>query len=173
MEKTADLVIGSSLGSELSNDEAGVLADLMTYRDVADGEFLIEEGASEDTLHVLLSGKFEVVKSTGAGETDATTRHEIEAVAQPQDESLLGGLVAVGDGAGEVDEAAAVDARDRRLAIDEQGHHVDTAAGNVDLEADPGRHRRLLGRQPIGCNSFKSMHSEPPLHSNDGSFRWL
>ena len=43
MEKTTDLVIGSSLGSELSNEEAGVLADLMSYRDVADGEFLIEE----------------------------------------------------------------------------------------------------------------------------------
>jgi CRP/FNR family cyclic AMP-dependent transcriptional regulator len=69
MEKTVDLVIGSSLGSELSNEEAGVLADLMGYRDVADGEFLIEEGASDDTLHVLLSGKLEVVKHTGAGET--------------------------------------------------------------------------------------------------------
>ena len=69
MEKTTDLVIGSSLGSELSGEEAGVLADLMSYRDVADGEFLIEEGASDDTLHVLLSGKFEVVKHTGAGET--------------------------------------------------------------------------------------------------------
>lgn len=69
MEKTVDLVIGSSLGSELSNEEAGVLADLMGYRDVADAEFLIEEGASDDTLHVLLSGKLEVVKHTGAGET--------------------------------------------------------------------------------------------------------
>lgn len=69
MEKTTDLVIGSSLGSELSNDEAAVLAGLMTNRDVADGEFLIEEGVSDDTLHVLLSGKLEVVKHTGAGET--------------------------------------------------------------------------------------------------------
>jgi len=69
MEKTTDLVIGSSLGSELSNEEAGVLADLMNYHDVVDGEFLIEEGATDDTLHVLLSGKIEVVKHTGAGET--------------------------------------------------------------------------------------------------------
>jgi CRP-like cAMP-binding protein len=69
MEKTTDLVIGSSLGSELSNEEAGVLADLMNYHDVADGEFLIEEGATDDTLHVLLSGKLEVVKHTGAGES--------------------------------------------------------------------------------------------------------
>jgi CRP/FNR family cyclic AMP-dependent transcriptional regulator len=69
MEKTADLVIGSSLGSELSQEEAGVLADLMTYRDVVDGELLIDEGATDDTLHVLLSGKLEVEKHTGAGET--------------------------------------------------------------------------------------------------------
>ena len=69
MEKTTDLVIGSSLGSELSQDEAGVLAELMSHRDVGDGEFLIDEGATDDTLHVLLSGKLEVVKHTGAGET--------------------------------------------------------------------------------------------------------
>ena len=69
MEKTTDLVIGSSLGSELSQDEAGVLAKLMSHRDVADGEFLIDEGATDDTLHVLLSGKLEVVKHTGAGES--------------------------------------------------------------------------------------------------------
>jgi len=69
MEKTADLVIGSSLGSELSNGEAGVLAGLMHHREIADGEFLIEEGTSDDTLHILLSGKLEVVKHTGAGET--------------------------------------------------------------------------------------------------------
>ena len=69
MEKTTDLVIGSSLGSELSNEEAAVLAGLMNCQDVADGEFLIEEGVADDTLHVLLSGKLEVVKHTGAGET--------------------------------------------------------------------------------------------------------
>jgi CRP-like cAMP-binding protein len=69
MEKTTDLVIGSSLGSELSQEEAGVLAELMGYRDVVDGEMLIDEGATDDTLHVLLSGKLEVVKHTGAGET--------------------------------------------------------------------------------------------------------
>jgi CRP-like cAMP-binding protein len=69
MEKTTDLVIGSSLGSELSQEEAGVIADLMSHRDVVDGEFLIDEGATDDTLHVLLSGKLEVVKHTGAGET--------------------------------------------------------------------------------------------------------
>jgi CRP-like cAMP-binding protein len=69
MEKTVDLVIGSSLGSELSNEEAAVLAELMSLRAIEDGEFLIEEGATDDTLHVLLSGKLEVVKHTGAGET--------------------------------------------------------------------------------------------------------
>lgn len=69
MEKTTDLVIGSSLGSELSGEEAGVLAELMSHSDVADGEFLIQEGATDDTLYVLLSGKLEVVKHTGAGET--------------------------------------------------------------------------------------------------------
>jgi CRP-like cAMP-binding protein len=53
----------------LSNEEAAVLAELMSLRAIEDGEFLIEEGATDDTLHVLLSGKLEVVKHTGAGET--------------------------------------------------------------------------------------------------------
>ena len=48
MEKTTDLVIGSSLGSELSQEEAGVLAELMSHRDVSDGEFLIDEGATDE-----------------------------------------------------------------------------------------------------------------------------
>lgn len=69
MNDTADLVLGSSLGAELTNAEAGTIAELMSQRDLADGEYLISEGATDDSLHVLLAGKLEVVKSTGADET--------------------------------------------------------------------------------------------------------
>ena len=69
MSDATELVLGSSLGAELNNQEAGVLADLMSRQDLADGEFLINEGATDDSLHVLLVGKLEVVKSTGADES--------------------------------------------------------------------------------------------------------
>ena len=69
MDNATDLVIGSSLGAELSQKEAGKLAMLMSHSDLADGEYLIQEGATDDSLHVLLAGKLEVVKSTGADET--------------------------------------------------------------------------------------------------------
>lgn len=69
MSDATELVLGSSLGTELSNQEAEVLAKLMSRQDLADGEFLINEGATDDSLHVLLAGKLEVVKSTGADES--------------------------------------------------------------------------------------------------------
>ena len=69
MNDVAELVLGSSLGAELTNQEAGVIADLMSRQELVDGEFLINEGATDDSLHVLLTGKLEVVKSTGADET--------------------------------------------------------------------------------------------------------
>ncbi len=68
MNNTPNLLLNSSLGTELSQDEAGVLNDLMSLRELADGEFLITEGTHDNSLHVLLEGKLEVVKRTGAGE---------------------------------------------------------------------------------------------------------
>jgi CRP-like cAMP-binding protein len=69
MEAAAELLKDSPLGSELTAEEAHILAGLMTARELADGEFLFDEGATDNTLHLLLSGKLEVVKRTGGGET--------------------------------------------------------------------------------------------------------
>ena len=69
MSDPAELVLQSVLGPELSEEEARKLADLMRTNSVADGDFLITEGVADDSLHVVLSGKLEVVKQTGAGET--------------------------------------------------------------------------------------------------------
>jgi len=68
MTNTANLVLLSSLGAELSEKEAGILGGLMRPRELGDGEFLINEGTSDDSLHVLLEGKLEVVKHTGGGD---------------------------------------------------------------------------------------------------------
>ena len=69
MDSTAELLKDSSLGAELSDQEAGILGGLMTARELKNDEFLITEGTADDTLHLLVSGNLEVVKKTGAGET--------------------------------------------------------------------------------------------------------
>jgi CRP-like cAMP-binding protein len=68
MNDAANLILQSSLGTELSQEEADVLSNLMSPREFADGEYLITEGTADDSLHVVLEGKFEVVKHGGAGE---------------------------------------------------------------------------------------------------------
>jgi len=68
MKDAADLVLNSALGAELTDHEAETLSALMETRELGDGEFLFEEGAVDDSLHVILIGKLEVVKRTGADE---------------------------------------------------------------------------------------------------------
>ncbi len=69
MNDTARLITHSSLGAELSDGEVGILGALMAERQLADGEFLFEDGTNDDSLHVILMGKLEVVKRTGSDET--------------------------------------------------------------------------------------------------------
>lgn len=68
MKDTTKQVLQSALGTELSREEAGALSNLMTQRELADGEFLIDDGTADDSLHVLIEGKLEVVKRYGADE---------------------------------------------------------------------------------------------------------
>ena len=68
MSDAASLVLRSSLGAELNEAEAAVLSGLMSSRELADGDYLIKEGSVDNSLHVLLEGKLEVVKHTGAGD---------------------------------------------------------------------------------------------------------
>jgi CRP/FNR family cyclic AMP-dependent transcriptional regulator len=67
MNDMAKQILESQLGSELSDKEAVALGNIMSTRDLSDGDFLISEGVADNTLHVILKGKFEVVKHTGAG----------------------------------------------------------------------------------------------------------
>jgi len=68
MTDTTNLVLLSSLGAELSQEEAGVLSALINPRELADGDYLITEGTTDNSLHVLLEGKLELVKHTGGGD---------------------------------------------------------------------------------------------------------
>ena len=65
MNDIAKMITHSRLGKELSDSEVEVLSKLMHERELADGEFLFEDGMSDDSLHVILAGKVEVVKRTG------------------------------------------------------------------------------------------------------------
>lgn len=65
------LLLQSSLGTEMSDEDAAVLGGLMQARHLAGGDYLITEGTSDDTLHVLLEGKLEVVKAAG-GDDEAS-----------------------------------------------------------------------------------------------------
>jgi CRP-like cAMP-binding protein len=69
MAEKTDLILASALGAELTPEEAEALDALMSSQELADGDYLITEKTNDDSLHVLLKGKLEVVKSTGAGET--------------------------------------------------------------------------------------------------------
>ena len=65
MNNIAKLIEHSPLGAELSGSELELLAGLMEGRVLDDGDFLIEDGTSDDSLHIILTGKVEVVKRTG------------------------------------------------------------------------------------------------------------
>jgi len=68
MNDIAKLIPSSSLGTDLSDSEASILGALMIDRKLADGEFLFEDGTNDDSLHVILTGKLEVVKRTSGDE---------------------------------------------------------------------------------------------------------
>ena len=65
MNDTSRLITHSVLGTELDEAEVELLSGLMVGRVLDDGDFLIEVGTSDDALHIILSGKVEVVKRTG------------------------------------------------------------------------------------------------------------
>jgi CRP-like cAMP-binding protein len=52
----------SRLAADLNESEFAVLADQVTVRDLADGEVLVHEGASDDHLYVVAAGLLGVVK---------------------------------------------------------------------------------------------------------------
>ena len=59
MDDKLDQVWQSSLGPDLSHEEVGILASIMTQRALRDGEFLIEEGTSDELL-VTREGTYEL-----------------------------------------------------------------------------------------------------------------
>ena len=69
MSNTADYkqVRNSSVGAELHEEEAKTLAAILGVRHLKDGELLVSEGAAEQTLFILATGKLAVINSTTGG----------------------------------------------------------------------------------------------------------
>ena len=69
MNVAVSQIIETHLGAELSDAEARELAALMSIRELRGGDYLIEEGDTDDSLHVMVEGSLEVVKRTAADGT--------------------------------------------------------------------------------------------------------
>jgi CRP-like cAMP-binding protein len=65
---TLQLVRDSALATELDARQCALLADLVTVRDLAEGEILVNEGATDDHVHVVVSGALAVAKQMEAGQ---------------------------------------------------------------------------------------------------------
>jgi CRP-like cAMP-binding protein len=70
-DELIDQIRKSPLGSELSDDECQVLAGLVEKRTLKDEEILIREGASDNSLYVVVCGKIGVTKNV-CGDDEAT-----------------------------------------------------------------------------------------------------
>jgi CRP/FNR family transcriptional regulator, cyclic AMP receptor protein len=70
MSEIADYkqVRNSTVGTELTEDEAKLLAAKMGARHLKDGEFLVKEGETDQTLFVLAAGKLNVISKNSEGE---------------------------------------------------------------------------------------------------------
>jgi len=69
MSEVADykLVRNSTVGSELTEDKAKLLAARMGVRHLKDDEFLVKEGEADQTLFVLAAGKLTVTSKDADG----------------------------------------------------------------------------------------------------------
>ncbi len=66
-------IANSPLGVELSASQCRALAGKMAALGMKDGQYLIEEGRSDDTLYIIISGEAEVVVNSSGG--DEVTLH--------------------------------------------------------------------------------------------------
>ena len=66
-KESVEVVRNSVIAAELTGDECTVLADLVTFRDLADGEVLVDAGESDSRLHVVVSGTLAVASRDDNG----------------------------------------------------------------------------------------------------------
>ena len=62
------LIESSPLGEDLTSDQRAALAAVVRVAGLKAGDFLLKEGEVDDSLHVLVTGRLEVVKQDQGGE---------------------------------------------------------------------------------------------------------
>lgn len=62
------MIKNSSLGRELSDEQCSVLAKAVQVRSLEPGEFLFQEGQQDNSIHVVVKGRLEVIRPTGGGD---------------------------------------------------------------------------------------------------------
>jgi len=63
-----DALRQSRLAAELSDEQCNVLSDLISLRDLKDGEILVKEGEADNHLYAIVKGLLCVVKNAGSPE---------------------------------------------------------------------------------------------------------
>lgn len=63
---TAQLIANTVLGQDLTSEECELLAKIVIQKNLAKGEILFDEGTTDETLYILISGKLEVLKMVGS-----------------------------------------------------------------------------------------------------------
>lgn len=61
----AELIRKSKIGTELTDEQCGILSDLIEVCEYADGVIVVNEGETDDNLRVILSGALAVAKRAG------------------------------------------------------------------------------------------------------------
>ena len=69
MTTDIDALRSSPLGAELAPSECAVLVKLVHVKTLADGEVLLQEGACDPVVHVVVEGRVQVVKDSVHGRT--------------------------------------------------------------------------------------------------------
>lgn len=116
----AALVRNSKIGAELTDEQCGILSDLVDVREYADGEIVAKEGAVDDNLRIVVSGALAVARKSG------------------EDEWVRMNVLTAGDLAGEL---AFLDSRPRYAALVALGPTKVIALPRAKLES-------LLDKQP-------------------------
>jgi CRP-like cAMP-binding protein len=68
-KKMLETLRASRLATELSEADARVLAEQLTFRDLEPGAVLVPEGTSDNHLYVIVTGALGVVRSAGTTES--------------------------------------------------------------------------------------------------------
>lgn len=76
VEKNIQAIKDSPLGKELEDSECNTLGEVVALKCLQSGDVLVEEGVADDSLHVIVKGRFAVTRSAGGGDDLTLHIHE-------------------------------------------------------------------------------------------------